>query len=62
MANIILCSPSLAKKLPNDVVRVYCGRNYPPNNPTFFNIGFGNPKDVYQDGKDIEIDGKLTTW
>lgn len=42
------------------VQSVYCGRN----NPTFKkqNIGLGNPKEVYQDAKNIEIEGKMTTW
>ena len=62
MSNIILCSPSLAKKLPNDVVRVYCGRDYPYKNPTLFNQGLGNPKDIYQDGRDVEVNRKMTTW
>ena len=62
MSNIILCSPSLSKKLPNDIIRVYCGRDYPPKNPTLFNQGLGNPKNVYQNGNDVEINGKMTTW
>ena len=42
------------------VQSIYCGRN----NPTFNkqNIGLGNPKEVYQNAKNIEIEGIMTTW
>ena len=55
MANIILCTVHNSRKLPNNVKRIYCGRDYPAKNPTIFNQGLGNmyPSKQYSDWKEL---------